>query len=82
MVEPFVDLSGILNVIPTHYESWAAFLIIFCKLITVFTPPPEMNSWLYRVYKVISLLGLNVGWATNCIVDVKEKGEKNEKINN
>ncbi|WP_418610648.1 hypothetical protein [Gluconobacter cerinus] len=59
------DLSGLLADIPARYELWVALLIIGCKLITVFLPPPQNTSRFGGIYRVITLLGLNFGWATN-----------------
>nr|WP_294918069.1 hypothetical protein [uncultured Neokomagataea sp.] len=73
MNSSFVDFSGVFNAIPQQYESWMAFFIIFCKLITVIMPPPVSNSYLYNIYKMISFMGLNIGWASNCLGSIKEK---------
>lgn len=59
------DLSGLLADIPARYELWVALLIIGCKLVTVFLPPPQNTSRLNGIYRLVALLGLNIGWATN-----------------
>lgn len=79
MTSSLVDMSGIFNAIPPQYETWAAFFIIFCKLITVVMPPPVSNSYLYNVYKMVSFMGLNIGWASNCLENIKVKEVSNVK---
>lgn len=59
------DLSGLLADIPARYELWVALLIIGCKLVTVFLPPPQNTSRLNGIYRLVALLGLNIGWAAN-----------------
>ncbi|GBR53956.1 hypothetical protein AA106555_1503 [Neokomagataea thailandica NBRC 106555] len=68
----FVDLATLLNIFPKEYETLLAFFIIFCKLITVLFPPPN-NKIVYSAYRVISVLGLNIGWASNYIESSKSK---------
>ena len=62
---PGFDLSGLLADIPARYELWVALLIIGCKLVTVFLPPPQNTSRLNGIYRLVALLGLNIGWAAN-----------------
>jgi hypothetical protein len=59
------DLSGLLADIPARYELWMALLIIGCKLVTVFLPPPQNTSRFNGIYRLVALLGLNIGWAAN-----------------
>lgn len=60
-----IDLSGILGMIPARYDLYAALLIIACKLTTVFVKPPAAGSRWVGPYTLISLAGLNIGWAAN-----------------
>ncbi len=59
------DYSTLLNALPAQYELCVAIFIILCKLVTVFVKPPAATSKLAWLYQIVSLVGLNVGWAAN-----------------
>lgn len=62
-----MNISDFLTAIPANYELYAALFIIACKIVTVLVPPPSATSKFLPVFRVISMLALNIGWATNRI---------------
>lgn len=60
-----MDLSSLLAYVPAQYALPIAALIIGCKLLTVYVQPPADTSRWAPVYRVINLIALNIGWATN-----------------
>lgn len=60
-----MDLSSLLGLVPAQYALPIAALIIGCKLLTVYVQPPADTSRWAPVYRVINLVALNIGWATN-----------------
>ncbi|MFT8482729.1 MAG: hypothetical protein ABF689_06930 [Gluconobacter cerinus] len=59
------DYSTLLNALPEKYALCVSAFIILCKLVTVFVKPPAATSKLAWLYQIVSLIGLNVGWAAN-----------------
>lgn len=62
-----MDLSTLLALVPPAYGIYAAALIIACKIATVFWQPPALTSKWTPVYRIVSAIALNVGWAANLI---------------
>ncbi|AQS87696.1 hypothetical protein AA101099_2638 [Neoasaia chiangmaiensis NBRC 101099] len=60
-----MDLSTILAGIPARYELYAALLIIACKVVTIFVRPPDATSRYAPLFRIVSLLAMNIGWAAN-----------------
>lgn len=60
-----MDISALLPLIPAAYAAYVAAFIVVCKLITVFWQPPEAASKWAVIYKIVSTIALNVGWAQN-----------------
>lgn len=60
-----MDLSSLLAYVPAQYALPIAALIIGCKLLTVYVQPPADTSRWAPVYRVVNLIALNIGWATN-----------------
>lgn len=48
-----------------HPEMYAAGVVIGCKVITIAFPPPQADSRLAPIYRLISKIALNIGWAVN-----------------
>lgn len=59
------DYTTLLNALPDKYALCVSAFIILCKLVTVFVKPPAATSKLAWLYQIVSLIGLNVGWAAN-----------------
>ncbi|MFW7268847.1 hypothetical protein ACMAUO_12865 [Gluconacetobacter sp. Hr-1-5] len=60
-----MDLSSLLAYVPEQYALLIAALIIGCKLLTVYVQPPADTSRWAPFYRVVNLVALNIGWATN-----------------
>lgn len=60
-----MDFSTLLSAVPATYDLYVALFIILCKLVTVFVKPPASTSKVAWLYQIVSLIGLNVGWAAN-----------------
>lgn len=55
----------ILNAIPAQFALPAALLVIACKLVTVFVRPPAATSVWAIPFQIVTMIGLNIGWAAN-----------------
>lgn len=60
-----MDLSTLLSAVPDKYALYVSVFIVVCKLVTVFVKPPASKAKLAWLYQIVSLIGLNVGWAAN-----------------
>lgn len=60
-----MDFSTILGFVPESCALYVALFIIACKILTVFIRPPATGSRWVTAYQLVSLIALNVGWATN-----------------
>jgi hypothetical protein len=60
-----MDLSSLLDALPPRYSLYCVLPIMLCKLVTVFMPPPDAQSRWAALYRMISVIALNVGWAEN-----------------
>jgi len=58
-------LSALLSALPDTYALYASLFVIACKAVTVFVKPPASTSKVAWLYQIVSLIGLNVGWAAN-----------------
>lgn len=60
-----MDFSTLLSAVPDKYALYVSAFIIVCKLVTVFVKPPSSTSKVAWLYQIVSLIGLNLGWAAN-----------------
>lgn len=60
-----MSFSDLLGLVPAQYALPIALLIILSKVVTVYIQPPADTSRWASVYRVINLVALNIGWATN-----------------
>lgn len=60
-----MDPTILLGLVPEKYAMYVSAIIIACKLVTVFVRPPQETSKWAPIFKVVSTIGLNVGWAAN-----------------
>lgn len=60
-----MDLSFVLDLIPTKYAAIASAIIAACSaLASVIQPPKEGSAWAIP-YKALNIIAFNVKWATN-----------------
>ncbi|AOX20898.1 hypothetical protein [Kozakia baliensis] len=60
-----MNFSDFLAEIPARYELFIALLVIACKVVTIFVRPPAATSKWAPVFQIVSIIALNIGWATN-----------------
>lgn len=65
-IATFVPL--VLGALPEPYGTIVSCLIITCGAIQVAVPAPPVGSKWVVPYKILSVIGLNVGWAVNHVV--------------
>ncbi|WP_018981019.1 hypothetical protein [Saccharibacter floricola] len=61
----FMDITAFLDLLPSNIGLIVACVIIVCKLVTVTVRPPSNGSRWGLLYRAISTVALNIGWATN-----------------
>ena len=60
-----MDLSFILDLIPTKYAAIASAIIAACSaLASVIKPPKDGSAWAIP-YKALNIVAFNVKWAAN-----------------
>ncbi|GAJ29087.1 hypothetical protein [Acidomonas methanolica] len=60
-----MDISTLLAAIPAQFTLYPALLIIACKIVTIFVRPPASTSRWAKIFALVNMLALNIGWATN-----------------
>lgn len=60
-------LAQIIGIIPAEYTVYVTFVCALCALISTFwkAPSEDANIIIKFIYKLVNILGLNVGKATN-----------------
>ncbi|MCX2561086.1 hypothetical protein OQ252_06700 [Acetobacter farinalis] len=65
-------VSGVVTLIPTLMayvpEAWNTLIcmvIVVCGAVSTVVPVPHAGSFWTGIYKAVSLVGLNFGWAAN-----------------
>lgn len=68
-------LAEIIGIIPAQYTVYVTFVCAGCALIASFwkAPDEKANAFVRFVYKVVNILGMNVGKAKNADDAEKEK---------
>ncbi|MXV36792.1 MULTISPECIES: hypothetical protein [unclassified Saccharibacter] len=61
----FMDITSFLDLLPNNIGLIVTGVIIACKLITISVRPPASNSRWELIYRAVSTVALNIGWATN-----------------
>lgn len=54
-----------LSQVPAPWDTVVCAIIIVCGAVTAVIPAPEEQSAWLPTYKVVSVIGLNFGWAAN-----------------
>ncbi|WP_182357069.1 hypothetical protein [Komagataeibacter europaeus] len=57
--------TGLLAFVPEQYAFYVAMLIFACSAVSAAIPPPSAHSRWVVAYQVITMIGLNIGWAEN-----------------
>ncbi|MCE2574397.1 hypothetical protein [Komagataeibacter sp. FNDCR2] len=57
--------TGLLAFVPEQYAFYVAMLIFACSALSAAVPPPSAQSRWVIAYQVITMIGLNIGWAEN-----------------
>lgn len=66
------SIAAVLALVPAQYAICPAGLIVLCAILSaVLTPPADGSRWA-TAYRLVVLLGANVGWAANRISDAAQ----------
>lgn len=68
-------LSELIGIIPAEYAVYVTFVCAVCAVVCTFwnAPDEKANGFVKALYRVVNVLGLNVGKAKNADDAEKEK---------